>query len=188
MRVIRLLCVFALAAFLAGCAAPPPLGFSVPNVGYSTKKIDAEVKSITVTLAREGEKKGELPMGIETLPQMWKDALEEALNRMAIFKDDSKRKLSVSVKILAINAPSFGAEMKTNSIARYELIDRSNGDIVYTQDISTDGIVPWDHSFLGVTRARESVNRSVVNNITQFLQALQTVDVNKPMFPVAVQN
>ena len=31
---------------------------------------------------------------------------------------------------------------------------------------------------------RESINRAVQNNITQFLQALETVDVQKPMFPV----
>jgi hypothetical protein len=185
---IRLLCVCVFAAFVTGCAAPPPLGFSVPNVGYSTKKLDAEVRSTTVTLARENEKKGDLPFGSETLPQLWKDALEEALNKMAIFKDDSKRKLSLSVKILAINIPSFGGEFKTNSIARYELIDRSNGDIVYTQDISTDGVVPANYAFLGAARARESVNRSIVNNISQFLQALQTVDVSKPMFPAAVAN
>jgi len=40
---------------------------------------------------------------------------------------------------------------------------------------------------MGITRARESINRSVQNNIAQFLQGLQTVDLNKPMFPVVSQ-
>lgn len=187
MRYLRLLSIVAFAAVVTGCAAPAPLSFSVPNVGYSNKKIDAEVRSTTVSIARTDEKKGDLPIGMETVPQMWKESLEEALNRMAIFRDESPRKLSLSVKILAINIPNFGGSMTTKSIARYELINRSSGDIIYTQDIDADGTVPFDYSFLGITRARESINRSVQNNITQFLQALQTVDVTKPMFPTAVQ-
>ncbi|MNT72875.1 hypothetical protein D3C72_2115160 [compost metagenome] len=75
--------------------------------------------------------------------------------------------------------------MTSTSIARYELIDRATGSIVYTQDISADGAVPFDHAFMGVTRARESINRAAQNNIKLFLQALETVDVTKPMFPSA---
>lgn len=177
--------VFAAIA-LTGCQSMPPLNFSVPDVGYSQKKIDAELKSMTVTLARPDEKKGDLPAGIEDAPRFWESALKEALDRMSIFKDDAAKKLSLSVKILAMNMPSFGASMETTSIARYELLDRSNGDIIFTQDISAEGVVPFNHAFLGVIRARESINRSVQNNITQFLQALESVDIQKPMFPNGV--
>lgn len=187
MNRFRIFLVLFFAAFVTGCAAPPPLSFSVPNVGYSTKKIDAEVRSITVSVARDDEKKGDLPMGIEAVPQMWKSSLEEALNRMAIFKDDAQRKVSLSVKILGVNIPAFGAEMATTAMARYEIIDRANGAIIYTQDITATGVVPFNHAFMGITRARESINRSVQNNISQFLQALETVDVSKPMFPTAAK-
>lgn len=173
------------ALLLTGCQTPPPLNFSVPGVGVSTKKIDAEVKTITVTLARPDEAKGDLPMGIEGITNFWKESLQEALDRMAIFKDDAPNKLSIQVKILAFNMPSFGASMTSTSIARYELIDRGTGSIVYTQDISADGVVPFDHAFMGVTRARESINRTAQNNIKLFLQALETVDITKPMFPSA---
>jgi len=115
---------------------------------------------------------------------MWERALTEAINRMAIFRDDSQRKVSLSVKVLAIDIPSFGASMTTKTIARYELIDRADGSIIYTQDISSEGVVPFDYAFVGAIRARESISRSVQNNIAQFLQSLQTVDVNRPMFPV----
>lgn len=168
---------------LTGCQAPPPLNFSVPGVGVSTKKIDAEVKTITVTIARPDEAKGDLPMGIEGIAGFWKESLQEALDRMAIFKDDAHNKLSIQVKILAFNVPSFGASMTSASIARYELIDRATGSIIYTQDISAEGVVPFDHAFIGVTRARESINRAAQNNIKLFLQALETVDISKPMFP-----
>lgn len=172
-------------AVLTGCAAPPPLNFSVPEVGVSKAKIDAEVKTVTVTLARPEEAKGEMPMGIESVTNFWKESLQEAIDRMAIFKDDSANKVSIQVKILAFEIPGAGASMTSKSIARYEILNRSNGSIIFTQDISAEGTVPWDHAFMGITRARESINRAAQNNIKLFLQGLETVDVNKPMFPVA---
>lgn len=172
-------------ALLTGCGATiPPLNFSVPNVGVSQKKIDAEMKSMTVTIARPDEKTGDLPVGMEEMvPQLWQTALTEALNKMTIFQDDATKKVNVSVKILKLNAPGAGASMTTETAARYEIMDRKTGDIIFTQDIASSGTTPFDHSFLGVARARESINRAVQNNITQFLQALETVDVQKPMFP-----
>lgn len=77
----------------------------------------------------------------------------------------------------------MGASMTTTTAARYEIIDRKSGDIVYAQDIESSGTTPFDYSLLGIARIRESINRAVQNNITQFLQGLSTVDANKPMFP-----
>lgn len=182
MRKILTAGVIALA--LSGCQSIPPINFSVPNVGYSQKKIDAELKSMTVGIARADEKTGELPAGMEAIvPQLWQASLQESLNRMAIFNDDAPSKVNISVKILKFNTPSFGASMTTETAARYEIVDRKTGAMVYTQDISSKGEVPFDYALLGLTRSRESVNRAVQNNITQFLQALETVDVSKPMFP-----
>lgn len=182
----RLLLVGFLLSMLVGCAAPPPLNFSVPNVGYTEKKLDAELRSMSVTLARPDEVKGEMPWGAEELPAFWERALKEAVDRMAIFRDNAEKKVNLAVKILGMDIPGGGFSFTTKAIARYELIDRSNGDIIYTQDIESEGYVPMDHAFLGVTRSRESVNRSAQNNISQFLQALETVDLNRPMFPRSV--
>lgn len=174
-----------LALLVSGCAAPPPINFSVPNVGFSTKKIDAEMKSMTVTIARPDEKTGNLPQAMTVLqvPQLWQTSLTEALNKMVIFTDDSSNKVNLTVKILKLDVPTFGVSMTSSTAARYELINRRNGAIVYTQDIESSGVVPADYAFVGTTRALESVNRAVQNNIALFLQALQTVDISKPMFP-----
>jgi hypothetical protein len=185
-RLVAVSLLFA-AVSLSACAnSIPPLNFSVPNVGPSAHKIDAEVRSITITPARPDEKTGPLPLGIETstLP-IWKTAVEEALNRMAIFKDDAPKKVSLSIKVLKIDVPGAGLSFTTTTEARYELIDRATGAIIYTTSINAAGTTPGDYAFLGLARARESVNRSVQNNIAEFLQALETVDISKPMFPTA---
>lgn len=186
MKFVSLLAAAAI-VILSGCAAAPPMNFSVPNVGVSQKKIDAELRSMTVTIARPDEKTGDLPMGMDVkVPQIWQTALTEALNKMAIFQDDSLKKVNLSVKILKLDMPGFGASMTTSTEARYEISDRKNGDIIYTQDISSSGTTPFDHSLIGAIRALESINRAVQNNIAQFLQTLDTVDVSKPMFPTKV--
>lgn len=184
MRKIALVLLASITVLLAGCGSIPPLNFSTPNVGVSTKKIDAELKSMTVTIARPDEKTGDLPLGIEqNVPQLWTSALTEALNKMAIFQDDAIKKVNLSVKILKMNVPGAGFSFTTETAARYEITDRKTGDIIFTQDISSAGTTPADYAFAGIARQRESINRAVQNNITQFLQALQNVDVTKPMFP-----
>lgn len=181
--------IFAIAAAvsLSACQSLPPLNFSVPNVGYSNKKIEAELKSMTVTVARPDEKTGSIPAGIESLvPNLWQTSLQESVNRMAIFQDDAPTKINFAVKILKLDVPGAGFTMETTATARYEIINRKNGDIIFTQDISSVGTVPMDYAFVGAIRARESINRAIQNNIAQFLQALETVDIDKPMFPTKV--
>ena len=186
-----------LVTFLVGCSTTPPANFSVPNVGLSKKKIDAEMKSLTVTVARPDEKTGDLDLNMVSMdfngqgasagdlatPQLWQASLTDALNRMAIFNDDSAKKVNLSVKILKLDVPLIGASFTTETTARYEIMDRKNGDLIFSQEISSSGTTPMDYAFMGIARMRESINRAVQNNITQFLQALETVDVNKPMFP-----
>ncbi|MGX9693229.1 UDP-N-acetylglucosamine acyltransferase [Achromobacter anxifer] len=182
----KLFGVVVVAAVLTGCQSVPPLNFSVPDVGYSQKKIDAELKSITVSLGRPDEKTGELPAAAgPVVPPLWQNALVEALNRMAVFKDDATTKLNLSVKVLKLDIPSAGVNFETHTEAKYELINRANGDIVYTQNISSMGSTPMNYAFLGAARQMESVNRSVQNNIAQFLQSLDSVDPGKPMFPTS---
>lgn len=183
---IKLFNFFAITLFilvLSGCGATHvPLNFSVPNVGISQRKIDAEMKSLIVTVARPDEKTGEINMN-PTVPSLWQNSLLDAFNRMTIFQDDGSKKVNVSVKILSFNPPSTGFSMTTTTSARYEITDRKTGDLIYTQDISSSGTTPADYAFNAAVRQIESANRAVQNNITQFLQALETVDINKPMFP-----
>ena len=184
--------------FSFGCVSLPPVNFSAPNIGVSSTKLDAELKSLTISLARPDEAIGkiEVPLvwchgdfcPISLYVGVWKTALEEAFNRMAIFKDDSPKKVSLAVKILKFHSV-FPIH---HTSARYEIIDRSDGSIIFTTDISTSGegpfkLDPLAEDVLG-SRAVDGINRSVQKNIIQFLQALETVDIDKPMFPSNKKN
>lgn len=181
---IQLFVVIQLTLVLGGCAQNlPPLDFTPTNVGPSQSKINAELKSITVTVAPPEQATGQLDWAAETITGHWKNALQNSLDRYAIFQDRAPKTVSVSVKILKYDYPEFGAEMVTSTAARYEIINRSDGGLIFTQDIETKGVVPAGFAFVGSIRSRESASRSVRNNIAQFLQALETVDITKPMFP-----
>ena len=169
---------------LSACGpALPSLNFSVPNVGASSHRLEAEVRSLTVTLARPDEATGNILAGAEELLPLWKDSLEDALNRMAIFKDDGPMKLSFSVKVRKLNVPPWGASVESAVGARYELIDRNSGSVVFSTDVESTGHVEATYAFMGTTRSIEAINRAVQNNILQFLQQLETVDLGKPMYP-----
>jgi hypothetical protein len=178
----KLILSIVFAFVLAGCSVPP-ITFSAPDVDVSATKINAEVKAITVTLARPDEAKGDVEAGMEGITTLWKEALQEALDKMAIFSDTSNSKVSIQVKILAMNAPAAGLEMTTTSIARYQIIDRASGSIIYAQDITAKGVVPFSYAAYGLKRWRESINRAAQNNIKQFLESLEAANINKPIIP-----
>ena len=141
----------------------PPLNFSVPDPAPSQSRIDAELKSITVTTARPDEQTGKVDSvvaessGTElgsgtTINAVWKESLQEALDRSAIFKDGANKKVSLSVKILKLDTPTAGASMTTDVAARYEIIDRATGRVIYTQDVNSSGTTPFNFAFLGIVR------------------------------------
>lgn len=167
---------------LGACGAKmPPLNFSVSNVGPSGTKLDAEVKSLTVTIARPEEATGEINAHTAAITGLWKESVEDSLNKMAIFSDDSKTKASLSVKVLKLDVSQIFPGATTETTARYEIIDRATGVVLYANDVSSVGDVPGDHSLVAAVKIRESVNRAIQNNIAQFLQALGTAKLSKPV-------
>jgi len=69
---------------LSGCGTLPPMNYSVPNVGVSQKKIDAEMKTMAVTIARSDQQAGQLDfkyvipgpdgqaLAEQMVPQLWR--------------------------------------------------------------------------------------------------------------------
>ena len=161
---------------LSGCATQP-LNFTPPTVAPAGIKLDAELMTVSVALdstpGNTGKKRRIDAGGFEAeLQTLWKSALEDSLARAAIFTDGSHRRVNLSVRIERLALPSGAVVMHTGTLARYELIDRATGKSIFTTQIESDGRVSGDYAFMGVTRARESVNRSIQNNIMQFIEAL----------------
>jgi hypothetical protein len=99
-----------------------------------------------------------------------------------VFKDGMDKKVNLSVRITEFDVPAGGVSMTTRVSAIYEIVDRSNGDLLFTQKISSEGVVPFDYAFMGAARAVESWNRAVRNNIADFINVLNNSDISKPVF------
>lgn len=164
--------------FLTSCQSiDPPFNFTVSNVSRANKKINAEIKSITVRVNAD-EATGEAPIIINGVALNWQNAIIDAINKKLIFKDDAKQKLNLSVKINALDVPVHGLSYTTNADAIYVISDRETGQEIYKQNIVSTATVPLDFAFQGQTRRLESINKAVQKNITQFLSDLDKLNLN----------
>jgi hypothetical protein len=167
-------------AFLSGCTSIPPVDFTVQDVGMVDNRKDLELKSMTVGFAPQAQQKK--VEANATIPPVWKEALQDAINRALVFRDDASRKINLSVRITEFDIPSGGASMTTKVSAIYEIVDRGTGDLIFAQEITSEGVVPFDYAFQGATRAVESWNRAVRNNIADFINVLDAADLSNPIF------
>lgn len=171
----KMLGLAVLGLMVSGCSATA-LNFAPANVPTAVKRVNAALVSTNVTFASKAEATGKLnTAGAEAdVASLWKSTLDDALIRMAMFRDDSPNKLSLTVKVLELDLRGLGFGARTT--ARYQLIDRNTGAIVFTTDIKTDGHAS---DYVGVNRARKSANRSVEANIEEFLKQIATADLSK---------
>ena len=174
---------------VTGCKTMQPPNFTPSSVGLASKKADADLRAVTVSFAQPEEQTGKVKvarlqaMFSTPLPPLWKEGLQDALARSAIFSDDSKNKVSLLVKITEFDPPTAGLTFPTPAAAKYEILDRKNGAIVFTTTIRTIGECEVSHDFVGAVRSVEAMNRAVQMNIVQFIQQLEASDLSKPIIP-----
>jgi hypothetical protein len=180
-KFLTLLC---LTVLLSGCATQAPtLNFTPNDVLPAKNKVQAELKSLTVSIAKEEERIGETQVGFfgnqyeATFKQSLKDALEEAITKSAIFNDLANKKVSLTAKVMQFETPSAGINFDTKAVIRYEIFDRSNGQLIFIRDISSSGNVPFDYAFMGAIRYTEARNRAMRDNVTQFINSLEELKV-----------
>lgn len=165
---------------LASCQTIPPVDFTVQEVGMVSERKNAELVSLTVGFAPQSQQRR--VEANATIPPLWRESLQDAINRSLIFIDDADKNVNLSVRITEFDVPAAGISMRTRVSAIYEIIDRSNGDLLFAQEISSEGIVPMEYSLLGATRAVESWNRAVRNNIADFINILEQTSLENAVF------
>ncbi|MEB2870329.1 UDP-N-acetylglucosamine acyltransferase [Pseudomonas rhizosphaerae] len=169
----RVLLAVLLATLLTGCVSAPPLNFSVQGVEPSKRKLDADLRAVSVSYAVPSEQTGNVPSDGEGVPLLWERALSEAVNKSSVFDDESAKKVNLFVKIRELDPPAGGFTMVTDTSASYLLVNRKTGETILEETITTQGSVPPGYAFVGVVRAKESINRAVQNNIREFLSRLE---------------
>ena len=148
-------------------------------------RIDAEIKSVNVRVGQPQERTGAIDITLfekgtgqqsgagTSIAIEWKSALQDALDRKLLFKDNMPKTLTVSVVILKFTAPSFSLTRFTEVEAKYQITDRTTGDMVWERTVYSDGHSGVGEAALGTTGFRYSINRAVQANIGDFLDALE---------------
>jgi hypothetical protein len=142
-------------------------------VPISPSVINYTLKSTVVTLASSSEQDGPMPPDSSLIVPVWQSALEDAVDRAAVFEDPAPYSVNLECKILKINLPLFGLTMETDVAARYQITDRSTGNVLFDMVIDTKGDVPLSYALIGVVREKESADLAVQNNIAAFLDRIQ---------------
>lgn len=159
---------------ISACNTIPPLDMTLTSIPDVDQK-ELELKSVTVGYV--AKTRGITLDTNHLVPPAWETALEDSINRSLIFGDDKDRNITISVRINHFDLPAAGFAMTSSCGAVYEIMDRSDGNIIFTTDIRTSGTTPVDYAFAGVIRMQESMNRCVRNNIGTFLNKLDAAEV-----------
>ena len=179
MKIIINIISISLVGILTACSYNPNLNFHLPDVEVSKKKIDAELKFVSVTTIHPLERNGAPILIIEQkIPMLFQKSLKDALDKSSIFKEESTRKVDITAKIFKLKLPNSGLSMTTEVGAKYEIIDRKTEDILFSQDISSSGTASIDY-ILGTSRFEESINRAIRSNIVIFLQNIESMTTKK---------
>lgn len=146
------------------------------------------MKSINVRVAQTQERTGNIRAtefermsggGSGTvIADQWKSSLQDALDRKLLFKDNVQRTLTISVAILKFTAPNMSFTRFTEVEARYEVMDRASGKILWRREINSEGRASVGEAFLGSTGFRLSINKAVQTNIRDFIEQLESAVVS----------
>lgn len=182
MRPIVTVC---LVSVLTACATPVPLEFHIDTVQHSKGKLDADLRTVSVRTAPEGQRTGEVNWfkventignqftltstgtGIP-ITRQWEVSLNDAMIQSLLFRESSPRKVSLFVEIQKVEMDGI-ATVDYDVAARYRLMDRETGVDVYSKVIESRGSALTGEAFVGAVRARLAFVRSVKANIESFL-------------------
>lgn len=165
--------VLVLSLLLGACATPKyePINLTPDNITQSARQIDAEVKAINVSPAASDQQTGEVKVAPDFL-RIWKDSLQVSLDRAAIFKDDSKRKVSVEglVKKFDFNPTGLSNELFVE--VTYRVIDRNSRAVLFEKSTQTTAKMDSSEVWVANERLRRIWNRATQESIRQFVVAL----------------
>ena len=137
-------------------SAPPELTAKAGDVGYHS------VTTVTVT----GGKSTNPLWTAQVSSEAFKTALEQSL-ASAGYLGSEGRPMTVSAALVNLHQPMAGFDMSVTSEVRYTVT--RDGQSVFDETVSATGTATMSEAFIGVERLRLANEKSVQENIRQFL-------------------
>lgn len=174
-NVIKILTLSLTALFLlTGCIATKSYDFK-PGADQlqsinNSKTVDYKVVNINVSIADENSR-GDIDAIPDILVTNLKSELDRTIIESNVFNISSDNDVNVKVIINEVDSPLISNNFPTKMKAQYILLKDNNE--LFNETIESLAETEFSYSFLGGTRQMESVNRTVRQNIINFLKTVE---------------
>jgi hypothetical protein len=175
MKITKLTLIFAACVYLAGCAT----GATMENMTYrGDQKVYPEgLKGSMELFAVTGGDKTNPLWTSEISSEAFSDAVKESLSAQGLWSDNGRYQLNV--KMLKVDQPMFGLDLKVTTHVQYLLTDTRNDTIVLDEAIVASHTATFNDAFAAIKRLRLANEGSGLKNIEAFLEKLSALNINK---------
>ncbi|MDP3802187.1 hypothetical protein [Brevundimonas sp.] len=170
----RLAAVAAVAALmgLTACATPSrPEAMSLPATpGLTAAASDLGYRSVTSVIVSGGRETNPM-FSAQVSNEDFKTALEASLDAAGYMGADGPP-MVVTANMIELNQPMMGLDMSVTSRIQYSVT--SDGRVVFNDTVAATGTATMGEAFAGVERLRLANEKSIKENIRQFLQRFRS--------------
>jgi len=152
---------------LAACASPsrPEAMILGATPGLIASSGDLGYRSVTSVIVSGGSETNPL-WTAQVSNEDLKTALEGSLAAAGYMGSDG-RPMVVTANMIELNQPMMGLDMSVTSRIQYSVT--SNGRVVFNDTVSATGTATMGEAFAGVERLRLANEKSIKENIKQFI-------------------
>lgn len=162
---------FSLAVILvvAGCTPPAPLDFSQNEVPVSNSKIKCKLQSVAVTVenvANYGNGAyGDRPTKLTEFRAPFQDALQDGLDRSAVFDYSSPNYCAVEAKILGLKQAQVSITFPVELFVWYTIEDLNSGKPLVSEVVEGRSSTPFSYNMFAIIRLRHSLIGSGIDAV-----------------------
>jgi len=181
MKLIKPLIMVIALVYLAGCAS----GAQQANMVYqgAKKQYPTEIRGNVEIGEVSGGKKTNPAWTSQIDNESFSYALKESLKLQNLYAENGKYRLSV--KMVKIQQPLLGLDMKVTTHIVYTLSHVDTGKLVFNETIVAPYKASMGDAFVGVTRLRLANEGSAQENIKLLLEKLSNLDIGANQISLA---
>lgn len=174
MKTLKLILIFIACTCLFGCAS----GARMENMIYSgnQKEYSEKLKENVEVSSCSGGKKTNPAWTSEIDDEAFSGAVKKSLLSQGLLSDNGKYKLQI--KMIKLDQPLFGFDMKVTSHVQYILTDSTNNSVVLDETIIAPYTATVNDAFYGVKRLMLANEGSGKKNIEGLLEKLSTLQIS----------
>jgi len=175
-----IICLIVVAG-LAGCASPAQVdGMTARHVDVAKATANTQTKnSISLNNVSGGGETN--PLWVSKVADAdFKLALEQSLkDAMLLSGTINDSKYLLEVRLISLDQPLFGLDLKVTATAEYILKAKSTGQIIYSKTFATPFTATFSDSAIAIQRLRIANEGAVRNNIEQVIDDLISINIDK---------